>query len=65
MPPAEAVIAAVVAPVDHVYVPPPVAVRVVLPPVQKLRVPPILGVGGGEGEMVTVATSQQPAALHI
>jgi hypothetical protein len=37
--------AAVVAPVLHVYVPPPAAVKVVLPPLQMTDVPVMLAVG--------------------
>jgi hypothetical protein len=57
------VMAAIVAPVLHKYVPPPVAVNVVEPPLQTIDVPVMLAVGSGLTVTVLVAVDVQPLAL--
>jgi hypothetical protein len=59
------VIAAVEAELFQVYVPPPVAVRVVDCPAQMVAVPVIAAVGGGATVMVTVSVAEQPALVPV
>jgi hypothetical protein len=56
-------IVAVVAPVLHKYVPPPVAVKVVEPPLQITFVPVMLAVGNGLTVTALVAVAVHPFAL--
>jgi hypothetical protein len=56
-------IVAVVAPVLHKYVPPPVAVKVVEPPLQITDVPVMLAVGNGLTVTALVAVAVHPFAL--
>jgi hypothetical protein len=55
--------AAVVAPLLHKYVPPPAAVKVVLPPLQITDVPVMFAIGNGLTVTVLVAVDVQPLAL--
>ena len=56
-------IVAVVAPVLHVYVAPPVAVSEVLAPRQTVKLPLIVAVGLGLSVTVTLSTAVHPTAL--
>jgi hypothetical protein len=55
--------AAVFAPVDQTYVPPPVAVNVLVSPAQMVFVPVIDGVGSALTVKVRVAVAVQPDAF--
>jgi hypothetical protein len=60
------VMAAVVSPVFHKYVPPPAAVNVVLPPLQIIAVPVMLAVGLGLTVIVTGVTGPvQPFEIGV
>ena len=56
-------IAAVVAPVFQAYVPPPLAVKVVLSPTQIFRSPVMAAFGSGLTVTVVEVAFEQPAAL--
>ena len=63
MPAVDTVIAAVVAPVDQAYVPPPVAVNVLDVPAQIAVVPVMDGVGNALTVKVRLAVAVQPEAF--
>jgi hypothetical protein len=59
------VLAAVVGPLLHAYVPPPLAVKVVLPPEHIVVVPVIPAVGNGFTVSVVLAVAVQPLVVTV
>ena len=57
--------AAVVAPVLHAYVPPPLAVKVDEPPAQMVCVPLIAAVGNGVTVSARLAVAVQPLLVTV